>query len=156
MIFFSTFSIFYQLSVISQYYFDFVIMKIGDGPGFHIFAAPIFVITSLPVTILNSTIIKIDKDAKTITFKNLFWNSSRVYHFNELQGYVHSSYRAKGGSYEVIYLIKDSLRIERIAEAYYSNFDELKNGFLPLKNMGKRSFNYYYHLKILFRSPVYD
>ena len=75
------------------------------------------------------------------------------YIINELQGYIETEYVSR---VNIIYLIKDNKQIERISENYYSNFENLKLGLSSLNYMGKRTFNIYTYLKVLFRFPVSD
>ncbi len=105
---------------------------------------------------MNCTTIYIDTFSKTISFRNIIINSTRIYRFDELQGYVESSYKVKGGTERVIYLVKDDKRVERITENYYSNYDELKQGLSSINYMGVRIFYFFEHLKILFRMTVYN
>ncbi len=123
---------------------------------FHIICFFMLSIISVPLTILNYTLITIDTVSKQIIFKNIFINSVRTYDFNELQGYVTSSHRDKYGMQRVIYLVKDEKRVERITELSYSNYDELLEGLSSLNYFGNRIFYWYPHMKILFRMTVFN
>lgn len=160
MVFLSAFSVLMFISAVSQFYFSKQIIKFemsSDSEAyFHIISFFLLSIICAPVTIMNCTTIYIDTFSKTISFRNIIINSTRIYRFDELQGYVESSYKVKGGTERVIYLVKDDKRVERITENYYSNYDELKQGLSSINYMGVRIFYFFEHLKILFRMTVYN
>jgi len=153
MVAFSAFSIFMLVSAVSLHFFSIQIIKFDDGIYFHLITFLLLSLIFIPITLFNSTVITINTPEKKITFKNVF-AQARIYNFNELQGYIETEYVSRVG--RVIYLIKDNKQIERISENYYSNFENLKLGLSSLNYMGKRTFNIYTYLKVLFRFPVSD
>jgi len=156
MVGYSLFSLFMVISIMAQLLFSYQIIKFAGNLYFHLAVFLILTLCFVPITILNSTVITIDTFAKKITFKNIFSYSARIYSFSELEGYVDSSYQIRYGTEKVIYLVKDEIRVERIPEFYYSNFEKLKLDLSTLNYMGDRVFSLYDHLKILFRLSVLD
>ena len=102
----------------------------------------------------DAKIILIDTFTKTITFTNLFTRQQTVSSFEDFDGFIDTFQLARGGTYRVIYLVKDRKFVRKISSFYYSNLDELQNSFVDIKYLGRQNFNIIKSFKILFNMPV--
>lgn len=102
----------------------------------------------------DSKIILIDTFGKTINFTNLFTRQQTVCSFNDFDGFIDTFQSARGGSYRVIYLVKNRKFIKKISSFYYSNLDELQNSIVDIKYLGRQNFNIIKSFKILLNMPV--
>jgi hypothetical protein len=102
----------------------------------------------------EAKIILIDCINKTITFTNLFTRVKTINSFDDFDGYIDCYQSAKGGSYRVIYLVKDKKFVKKISSFYYSNLDEIQNGIAPMKYFGQQDFGLFKSIRVLFGLPV--
>ena len=89
-----------------------------------------------------------------ITFQNLLGIKQEI-DFNELDGYITMMQFDKGGTFEVIYLVKHGKFIGKITSFLYSNYDDMKT-HLDTKYIGDIAFSYLSSLKILFGIKVIE
>ena len=81
--------------------------------------------------------IKIDNDEKTISFQNVITRQTKLYNFNDFDSYFDTyPVTAKGGSYKVLYLLKDKKAEKIITGFYYQNIDELQDAISYIKYLG--------------------
>ena len=102
----------------------------------------------------DAKIILINTFGKTISFTNLFTRQETVISFDDFDGFIDTFQSSKGGSYRVIYLVKDKKFIRKVSSFYYSNLDELQNSFADIKYLGRQNFNIIKSFKILLNMPV--
>ena len=82
-----------------------------------------------------------------ITTKNIFRSKKHI-KLKDFDGYQISSEISRGGSYEVVYLMKDNKCLIHISEFHLSNYKELKNLIQKnVNNLGYSSFNFFSHWK---------
>ena len=109
----------------------------------------------LPVYTLGTLIrdvnfIKINDNK--VSFRNLIGLKKEI-EFNKLDGYITMTQFDKGGTYEVVYLVKNGKFISKIASYLYSNYEDLKTG-LETKYIGDINFSYLNSVKILFGMKI--
>ncbi|MEN2413806.1 hypothetical protein [Flavobacterium mesophilum] len=79
------------------------------------------------LTVLRTRAFKIEIDKDRIIVKRYFGiGKSKVYHFNELEGFVTLLESAKGAITESVFIVKEGKRIGGISSFYHSNFDNMK------------------------------
>jgi hypothetical protein len=122
---------------------------------------PVCIVTGLVLMLLfgsqlwrDAKIILIDTFGRTISFKNLFTRQQTISSFDQFDGFIDTFQSSRGGTYRVIYLVKDRKFIRKISSFYYSNLDELQNSFVDIKYLGRQNFNIIKSFKILFNMPV--
>jgi hypothetical protein len=76
-------------------------------------------------TLRSWHVIYIQEDA--IVFRSPILKTEKVYAYEELDGFIDSSLRAKHASYATIFLKKKNRRIRQyITSYYYANYDEIR------------------------------
>lgn len=80
--------------------------------------------------------IKIYKNDISIRpFLGLGWQKN--YEIEALDGFQSSIISAKGGTYRILYLMKDNKKVGKITEFYHSNYNEIHDFFIQnLKDLG--------------------
>ena len=97
----------------------------------------------------------IDRDARTITFRNLVSNKEVVYSFDELDGFVQVYVPQKNGEkIKVVYLVKDRKFLEKLSGSFYSNLDELEDALASLKFLGVEKLSLAKRIAIFRKRPV--
>jgi len=97
----------------------------------------------------------IDRDARTITFRNLVSKKEIVYPFYELDGFVQVYESRKGGrKVKVVYLVKDRKFCKKLSGASYSNLDEMEGALASLKFLGVRKLGLAQRIAIIRNRPV--
>ena len=147
-------------SAISQTYLGFTIIKMSMPTD----KALIFqlILTVLATLLFGSQIwrdgkfITIDTFSKTITFSNFFTRRKKTYEFKSFDGFIDMYQRSNGGSYRVVYLVKDKKYIEKISSFIYSNLDELQDGLTPIEYLGRQDYNISKSIKVLFHKEILD
>ena len=119
-----------------------------------LYTGPIFILIFGSQLWRDAKIILINTLDNTICFTNLFTRQRTINSFVYFDGYIDMYQSAKGGTYRVIYLVKDRKYIKKISGFYYSNLDELESYLAPLKYMGRQNFNLIKSLKVLLKIPV--
>lgn len=105
-----------------------------------------------------ATIIKIDTNQNTIAFTNFFTKKTKIYSFNDFDGYVQTVV-INGKTivaYKALYLLKNKKVHKKILGSYYSNIEELQEGLKSLAYFGFQRFGIVKSLKILFKQPVLE
>jgi|GEM_PF-3070165 len=155
MTFASSFFLLLIVSIVSQYYFGFEIVRMRNINSFRQMLAN-FILCSLPFLFFVSQIwrdaklITIDTELKTICFRNRFSRIARQYDFDYFQGYVACYQSSKLGSKRVLYLINDEKYFRKISAFYYSNLGDLENSLTPMKYYGQQHFGILKSFRILF------
>ncbi len=160
----TTYSLLNFISLLLEFFFHVTTLKPltlfhGDSDYLlsQIIAFSILSIVFIPIICFNAIIVTIDDFKKIISFKNIFTKKERIYFFTELNGFVDTYYRdGYQAKFDIIYLIKNDKRIEKISRYFYSNYKELKEGLNSLTYLGFREFYLIKNLKILFRQSVVD
>jgi uncharacterized protein YpmB len=122
----------------------------------------IIVFTFLLIAIFNSWIhyafnIEIDNDEKTIFFQNIITRQTRLYNFTDFDSYLDTyPVTGKGGSYKVLYLLKDKKAKKIITGFYYENIDELQEAISSIKYLGFQKNFSSIARKALFNRPIID
>jgi hypothetical protein len=76
----------------------------------------------------------------------------RKYDFQYFDGFQTSFVSSKAGSFEYLYLVKDTQKIIKISTAYHKNYPELKDKIsLNLKDLGRIQFSYFDEYKEMFK-----
>ena len=148
------------VSAISQTYLDFTIIKMSMPTH----KALIFQLTLTSLAALlfglqvwrDGNFITIDTFSKTITFSNFFTRHKQTNEFNTFDGFIDMYQKSKGGSYRVIYLVKDRKYIKKISSFIYSNLDELQDGLSPIEYLGQQEYNILKSIKVLLNKQVLD
>lgn len=148
------------VSAISQTYLGFTIIKMSIPTH----KALIFQLTftSLSTLLFGSQIwrdgnfITIDTFSKTITFANFFTKRKQTYEFNSFDGFIDMYQRSKGGSYRVVYLVRNKKYIKKISSFIYSNLDELQDSLTPIEYLGRQEYNIIKSIKVLFHREILD
>jgi hypothetical protein len=97
----------------------------------------------------------IDRDARTITFRNLVSKKEIVYPFYELDGFVQVYESRKGGrKVKVVYLVKDRKFCKKLSGSLYSNLDEMEGALAPLQFLGVRKLGLAQRIAIIRNRPV--
>jgi hypothetical protein len=77
-----------------------------------------------------------------ITTKNIFRSKKHI-KLKDFDGYETTSEISRGGSYEVVYLMKNQKSLIHISEFHLSNYNELKSLVQKnINNLGYSSFNF--------------
>ena len=102
------------------------------------------------ILISNANLISIDITKNSVSFKNIITRKLRSYPFSSLDGYVDTVQRdGKGTKYEITYLVKDKIFIEKISSFSCSNYDELKKGLNNAKYLGFQNFTIIDSIKVM-------
>jgi hypothetical protein len=119
-----------------------------------------FILLLLPILVLfvvstsflkNARQLIIDAYAKTITSIHFFFRTKRIYHFDELDGYVTSRFIGANRSLtKVIWLVKNGVLIERINENFVGNMPELEQELKALKYLGYQQISNLNRIQLLF------
>lgn len=105
-----------------------------------------------------ATIITIDTNQYTISFTNFFTKRTKIYSFNDFDGYVQTvDVNSKTEvEYKALYLIKDKKVNKKILGSYYSTLEELQESLKSLAYFGFERFGIVKTLKILFKQPILE
>jgi len=160
----TAYSVFNLLSVLLEFFFDVTFLKPltltngqSDNLLFQIISFSVLSVLFVPIIYFNAVAITIDNFNKIILFKNIFTKKERLYSFTELDGFVDTYYKdGFQAKFDIIYLVKNEKRVEKISGYYYSNYFDLKKGVDTLTYIGFREFYLFKNLKILFRKNVPD
>jgi len=150
------------VSTISQYYFDTIIIKIELRDTKDLFWQITLALVGLLIMIsilwCNVKIIIIENYNKTISIKNLFIRTTKVYNFQELDGYIDTIVRHGRGftSYKSLALIKDKKIIRKIDSFYYSNVHEMQTELKELKYLGFVKLDLIKSIKTIFNYPILE
>ena len=101
-------------------------------------------------------IIKIDPEARTISFRNIITFQEKIYDFNAFDSYLDTFAHSKAGQYKNIYLIKDRKAAKIITGMYYENMDQLQAALSSIKYLGFQENSSTIARKALFSKPVID
>ena len=132
---------FFIYTLISVFFFGGHILPKGTLPPFGAILF-ILVFSFFLIAMFNSWThyafnIKIDNDDKTIFFQNIITRQIRLYDFADFDSYFDTyPVTGKGGSYKVLYLIKDKKAEKIITGFYYENIDELQEAISSIKYLG--------------------
>jgi hypothetical protein len=133
------------------------LFRLDDSNLFEVGSFAILSILFTPIICFNAVVVTIDSFDKTISFKNVLSKKERTYSFNELDGFVDTYYKdGYQAKFNIIYLVKNDMRIEKISGYFYSNYKDLKAGLESLAYLGFREFYLFKNLKILFQQNVPD
>ena len=160
----TSYSVYNLLSVFLEFFFGVTLLKPltlthgqSDHLVFQIVSFSILSVVFIPIIYFNAVAVTVDNFNKTISFKNIFSRKERFYSFTELDGFVDTYYKdGYQAKFDIIYLIKNVKRIEKISRYFYSNYKDLKAGLESLTYLGFREFYLFKNLKILFRQNVPD
>lgn len=84
---------------------------------------------------------------KKLEIKNPFTGNIDAYLFDELDGFKTQIQVSNSGSYEVIYIIKDAVKIQEISSFHVKNYNEVKKGIREkLSYLGTESFKFFRYL----------
>jgi hypothetical protein len=103
-----------------------------------------------------SVIIKINPEARTISFRNIITFQEKTYDFNEFDCFLDTFANSKSGQYKNIYLIKDRKAAKIISGLYFENIDELQAALSPIKYLGFQENASGIARKTLFNKPIID
>jgi len=105
-----------------------------------------------------AVIITVDTNQNTIAFTNFFTKKTKIYSFNDFDGYVQTTgFNSKTQTeYKVLCLLKDKVVRNKISASYYSNIEELQEGLKSLAYLGFQRFGVAKKLKIFFKRPVLE
>lgn len=101
-------------------------------------------------------IIKIDQQARTISFRNIITFQEKTYDFNEFDSFLDTFANSKSGQYKNIYLIKDRKAAKVISGLYFENIDQLQAALSPIKYLGFQENSSIIARKALFNKPIID
>lgn len=88
-------------------------------------------------------VIRLKINDKEIIFKNILLSEKKIA-LKDFDGFEITIETSKGGSYEVLYLMKDEKSLVHISEFHLANYKELKNHIeTKLKNLGFISFSFF-------------
>jgi len=110
------------------------------------------------VTFISAYIKKvtIDTTNKTISFKNIITRQTKLYDYDDFDGFIDTFLNHKSASYKTIGFIKDKRVIKYIDSFWVSNYDELHQSLTDLKYLGTYRLGSWKQLKLLFKKPVID
>jgi hypothetical protein len=103
--------------------------------------------------------IKIDQNEKTIFFRNIITQQTRLYDFNYFDSYLDtlaSNLTGVRPYYKVIYLIKNKKAEKIITGFYYSNVEELQQSLYQIKYLGFQKNFGALARKALLNKPIVD
>lgn len=105
-----------------------------------------------------AVIITVDTNQNTIAFTNFFTKKTKIYSFNDFDGYIQSAeFNSKTqAEYKVLCLLKDKIVRNKISASYYSNIEKLQEGLKSLPYLGFQRFGVVKKLKILFKQRVLE
>ncbi len=105
-----------------------------------------------------ATIITININQKTIAFTNFFTKKTKIYSFNDFDGYVQTVvFNSKTQvEHKAFYLLKGKKVNRKILGSYYSNMKELQEGLKSLNYFGFERFGIVKSMKILFKQPILE
>src|SRR5258708_1429300 len=101
-------------------------------------------------------LIKIDPEARTISFRNIITFQDKTYDFDEFESYLDTFANSKSGQYKNIYLIRGGKAEKIITGMYYENIDELQAALNSLKYLGFHENSSAIARKALFNKPIID
>jgi hypothetical protein len=128
-------------------------MKIEQIRWIDVYMSILFLLTWIYLVfgIFRTQIIEIRIENKQIEKKN-YLGFMRKYDFQYFDGFQTSFVSSKAGSFEYLYLVKDTQKIIKISTAYHKNYPELKDKIsLNLKDLGRIQFSYFDEYKEMFK-----
>jgi hypothetical protein len=154
--------LFLAICCISQFYFNFKIIKI-DIPNQRSFNAWM-VINCIACIIFGSllsfraslvTINFENKDLRTISFENIFSRQTKTYNFSELDGFIRTKlWHRQYSENKTLFLIKGGKVVKKIDNFFYSNVDELEKGLKDLPYLGFIPMGFVNSMRVLFDQPI--
>jgi hypothetical protein len=153
---------FFIYILISVFFLDGNIIPRGILPSY---GAIFFIIvfSFMLVFMLNSWIhyafkIKIDEEEKTIAFENIITRQTSLYNFADFDGFIDTyPVTGKGGSYKVLYLIKDKKAEKIITGFYYENIDEMQAAISSIKYLGfRKDFSKVMRRAVFLNKPILE
>lgn len=155
------FLIFLAISSVTQYYFNFIIIKIdvSNQRSFNTQIITDILGCSFFGIMLSSRAapIKIHSDGilKTISFKNLFTRRSKVYSFTDFDGYITTTlWHKQWNENKTLCLIKQGRVVKKIDNFFYSNVDELQEALKEMPYLGFKNMDFANSWKVLFNKPI--
>lgn len=146
---------------ITQYYFNFTIIKIDIRNQRSFNASVVIDLIGCLIfgLILSSraSVIEIDSEnvLKTISFKNLFTRQTKIYAFEEFDGYIRTRlWHRQFNENKTICLIKDGKVVRKIDNFFYSNFEELKQGLKDMEYLGYKGMGIVNSWKVFWNQPI--
>jgi hypothetical protein len=104
----------------------------------------------------DSNQIRIDTEAKTITFVNLFTRHRSSYHFSDFDGKLVWLEPMRGFSPKNYYLIQNRKAVKKISSFIYSNQKELEHALTDIHDFGLTNYSYLKSWKVFFGFPIID
>ena len=112
------------------------------------FFVMVVLLASFGKILWDANILFIDTYLKTIRFKNRFTQISKSYAFDYFDGYIFTYEPMKFKYPKNIYLVKNGIFDKKISSFIYSNFSEIEEGLVPLKNRGEIKYSHWNSFKI--------
>jgi hypothetical protein len=152
---------FLAVCAITQYYFNLTIVKV-DVHSHRAFNAQLiaFLIACLIFgTFLSfrASSIEINSQGilKTIAFKNLFTRKTKVFPFQQFDGYITTKlWHRQFNENKTLCLIKQGRIVKKIDNFIYSNIDELQEGLKHMPYLGFKEMGIVNSWKVLFDQPI--
>jgi hypothetical protein len=147
---------------ISQFYFDFEIIKIGitSQRSFNAWIAICGIACLIFGGLLSfrASLITINSDSedlKYILFKNIFSRRTRTYNFKELDGFIRTRlWHKQFSTNKTLCLIKGGKVVKIIDNFFYSNVDELETGLKHLPYLGFKPMGFVNSWRVLFGQQI--
>jgi hypothetical protein len=152
---------FLAICAVTKFYFHFTIIRI-DVHSQRSFNAQI-IVDVIGCLIFGSMLssrasfIEIHSDGilKTISFKNLFTRRTKVYSFQDFDGYITTKlWHKQWNENKTICLIKNGRVARKIDNFFYSNVDELQDGLKDMQYLGFKDMGFVNSWKVLFNQPI--
>ena len=152
---------FLAICSITQYYFHLTIVKIDvhNQRTFNaqmiLFLVACFIFGTFLSFRASSIEINSQDLLKTIVFKNLFTRRTKVYTFQEFEGYITTKlWHRQFNENKTLCLIKQGRVVKKIDNFIYSNIDELQEGLKDMPYLGFKRMGIANSWKVLFDQPI--
>jgi hypothetical protein len=152
---------FLAICSVTQFYFHFTIMKIAVHSQRNFNAQVI--IDAIGCLFFGSMLssrasfIEIHSDSilKTISFKNLLTRRTKIFSFQDFDGYITTKlWHKQWNENKTLCLIKDGRVVRKIDNFFYSNVDELQEGLKDMPYLGFKNMGIVNSWKVLFNQPI--
>jgi hypothetical protein len=153
---------FLAICSVTQFYFHFTIIRI-DVHSQRSFNGQV-IIDVIGCLIFGSMLssrasfIQIHSDGgilKTISFKKLFTRRTKVYSFQEFDGYITTQvWHKQWNENKTLCLIKEGRVVTKIDNFFYSNVDELQEALKEMPYLGFKNMGIVNSWKVLFNKPI--